>query len=130
MSYIIVEKKTCPNCLKAVGLQTYNRFHGDHCKKPKTEPTSQSPGINKYAELHEKYMELMGTYHNLHIAFMNKPSMWTSRELVTVMLLIGKAVKEIKINNLAMRQQMQIEIKERKKAGAGYKEANKFRKPK
>lgn len=130
MSYIPVEKKVCPNCFRAVGFTMYERWHGDNCKKAKTAPPEQSPGINKYVELHEKYVDLVGQYHNVHITFMNKPSMWTSRELVTIMMLMGKIVKEIKINNLLMRQQMQIDIKERKKAGIGYKEANKFRKPK
>ena len=70
--------------------------------------------INKYIELHERFMELLVTYHNNHTYFMNKPSVWTSRDLVRTMLEISRVVKEIKRNNVVMRKAMQQEINKKK----------------
>ena len=84
--------------------------------------------INKYTELHEKLLDLMGRYHNLHIKFVNKPSIWSSKDIVRLMMEMGRLVREIKKNNLVMRKGMQEEVKIKKKGIAIKKEAKKIRK--
>lgn len=71
--------------------------------------------INKYTELHERFMELLVQYHNNHIYFMNRPSVWTSRDMVRTMLEISRVVKAIKQNNVVMRKAMRQQIRDKKK---------------
>ena len=77
--------------------------------------------INKYIELHEKFLDLLAKYHNYHIVFMNRPSMYSSKDLVTTMMQISRVVRDIKKNNLAMRKDMQQKIKARKQEIAATK---------
>lgn len=84
--------------------------------------------INKYVELHEKMMSLMGRYHNQHIYFMNHPTQWTFRNMVKIMLDMGKLVKEMKKNNLELRDEMKEEVAAKKKLIAAKKEAKRLRK--
>lgn len=86
--------------------------------------------INKYTELHEKLLDLMGRYHNLHIKFVNKPSIWSSKDLVSIMMEMGRLVRDIKKNNLVMRKGMKEEVIVKKKSIAIKKEAKKLRKQK
>lgn len=71
--------------------------------------------INKYIELHERFMELLVQYHNNHTYFMNKPSVWTSRDLVRTMMEISRVVKDIKRNNVEMRKIMRQQVRDKKK---------------
>ena len=71
--------------------------------------------INKYVELHEKFMDLLANYHNAHVVFINKPNFWNTREFLGIMISMSKIVKEIRKNNIAMRKEMQSAIAARKK---------------
>ena len=84
--------------------------------------------INKYVELHEKLLNLLFEYHNFHIRFMERPTAHTQLDLVKTMMKLGKLVREIKKNNLAVRKEMDAKVKEKKKLIAAKKEAKKLRK--
>lgn len=81
--------------------------------------------INKYKELHAQFLDLVIDYHNTHVKFLAKPNKWTSRNLVRVMMKIGKLVKEIKKNNLEMREELialkraELAVKKEKKTHKG-----------
>jgi hypothetical protein len=77
--------------------------------------------INKYVELHEKFIDLLAKYHNNHILFISKPNVYNSRDLVKNMMQISRIVKEIKKNNLVMRKAMQEQVKARKQEIAANK---------
>lgn len=84
--------------------------------------------INKYIELHERLMDLICRYHNMHIRFLNRPTIHTEKDLVKIMMELGKLVREIKKNNLEMRKQMQQQVYEKKKIIAAKKEEKRLRK--
>ena len=46
---------------------------------------------------------------------MNRPSVWTSRDMVRTMLEISRVVKAIKQNNVVMRKAMRQQIRDKKK---------------
>jgi hypothetical protein len=70
--------------------------------------------INKYVELHEKFMDLLAKYHNAHVVFINKPNFWNTRDFLGIMMSMSKLIKEIRKNNIAMRKEMQAAIKAKK----------------
>ena len=70
--------------------------------------------INKYVELHEKFMDLLAKYHNDHVVFINKPNFWNTRDFLGIMMSMSKLIKEIRKNNIAMRKEMQAAIKAKK----------------
>jgi hypothetical protein len=72
--------------------------------------------INKYTELHERFLELIAEYHNAHVVFINKPNLWNTRDFLGIMMSMSKLVKEIRKNNIAMRKEMHAEIKAKKAA--------------
>lgn len=84
--------------------------------------------INKYIELHEKLMQALGEYYNLHIRFTKRPSSWTQTDLIRATMQIGRVVKEIKKNNLAIRKQFAEDNKKKKAAIAAKKEEKRLRK--
>ena len=85
----------------------------------KKKVRSKAPGavidINKYTELHEELISVVGEYYNHHIAFINKPSKWVLRDIVSDLLRINRTVKKLKENNLVNKQLMAAEYAERKK---------------
>lgn len=130
---IKVEKFTCPYCKVNATKVRFEKYHGANCKLiKKSKITSNAPrstlDINKYIELHEKMMSLIGQYHNQHIYFMNHPTQWTFRNMVTIIMDMGKLVKEMKKNNLDIRTEMKEEVASKKKLIAAKKEAKKLRK--
>lgn len=84
--------------------------------------------INKYAELHEKFLNLLFDYHNYHIRFMEKPTAFTQLDLTKTMMKLSKLIREIKKNNVDLRKEMEVNVKEKKKEAAVKKEAKKLRK--
>jgi len=84
--------------------------------------------INKYVELHEKLLNLLFEYHNYHIRFMEKPTMYTQMDIIKTIMKLGKLVREIKKNNVELRKEMSIKVKEKNKLAALKKEAKKLRK--
>jgi phage host-nuclease inhibitor protein Gam len=84
--------------------------------------------INKYVELHEKLLNLLFEYHNYHIRFMEKPTMYTQQDVIKTIMKLGKLVREIKKNNVELRKEMSIKVKEKNKLAALKKEAKKLRK--
>jgi hypothetical protein len=84
--------------------------------------------INKYIELHEQLMNLICRYHNMHIRFLNRPTVHTERDLITLTMELGKLVREIKKNNLEMRKKMQQQVYEKKRLIAAKKEEKRLRK--
>ena len=84
--------------------------------------------INKYVELHEKLLNLLFDYHNYHIRFMEKPTMYTQMDIIKTIMKLGKLVREIKKNNVELRKEMSIKVKEKNKLAALKKEAKKLRK--
>lgn len=71
--------------------------------------------INKYIELHEKFIDLIVKYHNEHTYFINRPSPWTARNLIPVVHEMSRVIKEMKKNNVKMRKDMYEEVKAKKK---------------
>ena len=84
--------------------------------------------INKYVELHEKLLNLLFEYHNYHIRFMEKPTMFTQQDVIKTIMKLGKLIREIKKNNVELRREMGINVQEKKKLTAAHKEAKKLRK--
>ena len=84
--------------------------------------------INKYVELHEKLMKLMFEYHNFHIRFVERPTMYTQMDIIKTIMKLGRLVREIKKNNVEIRKDMNIVVKEKKRLIALKKEAKKIRK--
>lgn len=84
--------------------------------------------INKYVELHEKLVNLLVEYHNFHIRFIERPTAYTQMDIIKTVMKLGKLVREIKKNNVALRREMGVIVKEKKKQTAAQKEAKKLRK--
>ena len=84
--------------------------------------------INKYVELHDKLVNLLVEYHNYHIRFMEKPTMYTQMDIVKTIMKLGKLVREIKKNNVEFRKEMDVKVKEKKKEVAAKQAAKKLRK--
>ena len=84
--------------------------------------------INKYVELHEKLLNLLFEYHNFHIRFMEKPTGYTQLDLTKTMMKLSKLIREIRKNNIEIRKEMNIKVKEKNKLAALKKEAKKLRK--
>lgn len=60
--------------------------------------------INKYNELHAKFLDLINEYHNHHIRLLNSPSQRNVMIMITTVMKISKLIKEIKKNNVALRK--------------------------
>ena len=84
--------------------------------------------INKYVELHEKLLNLLFEYHNFHIRFMEKPTAYTQLDITKTMMKLSKLIREIRKNNIEIRKEMDVKVKEKKKEAAVKKEAKKLRK--
>jgi len=84
--------------------------------------------INKYVELHNTLLELVFEYHNAHTKFMEKSTMYNQMDVIKTIMKLGKLIREIKKNNVALRKEMGIKVKEKNKAQAAIKAAKKLRK--
>jgi hypothetical protein len=58
--------------------------------------------INKYIELHEKFIELLAEYHNNHIYFIRKPNTYTLRLVAKTMRELKRLTREMKVNNVEL----------------------------
>jgi phage host-nuclease inhibitor protein Gam len=59
---------------------------------------------------------------------MEKPTMYTQQDVIKTIMKLGKLVREIKKNNVELRKEMSIKVKEKNKLAALKKEAKKLRK--
>jgi cell shape-determining protein MreC len=59
---------------------------------------------------------------------MEKPTMYTQMDIIKTIMKLGKLVREIKKNNVELRKEMSIKVKEKNKLAALKKEAKKLRK--
>lgn len=84
--------------------------------------------INKYVELHNNLLNLLFDYHNAHIRFIERPTVFTQMAVIKIIMKIGRLVRDIKKNNVIMRKEMNVKVKEKNKAQAAIKAAKKLRK--
>ena len=112
------EKFICPHCKVTATKGRFERWHGDNCSVFVRGTRSKTPeyafDINKYTELHEDFIKAVGVYYNNHIAFMNRPSLWMSKNLVWSMNEIPRTIKAIKKNNIEVRLHLKEQTKKRK----------------
>lgn len=125
---MIPMKYTCPHCKVNATKVRYDKFHGDNCRKLRSSRRPVHFDINKYTELHDRLMAELGSYYNNHIHFMNQPSKWSSRPLVSNIMELGRVIRDIKRNNYIMRKQLAEKIAEKKETIAIKKAAKKLRK--
>jgi len=114
------ETFTCLHCKKVCTKVRYEKSHGDNCSKKikvtvRSNTLMSAIDINKYVDLHEEFVSVIGEYYNHHIGFINKPSEWTSRFLVFDLMKISRLIKRMKANNLASRKQLASAYNEIKK---------------
>jgi hypothetical protein len=69
--------------------------------------------INKYKELYEEFIRLVGELHNEHIRFLHKPSHGSSKRTVSVIGKIRRVSKQMKLTMQVVRADLLIKGRER-----------------
>jgi len=69
--------------------------------------------INKYIELHMKFIDLLAEYHNNHLYFIQKPNAYTCRLVAKTTRKIKRLTREMKLNNIKVNHEL-LEEKRKK----------------
>ena len=63
--------------------------------------------INKYKELHDKFLSELVEYHNLQLTLTDKKMYHTLLDLSKIVMKMGATLKAMKLENFAVRKEIQ-----------------------
>lgn len=62
--------------------------------------------INKYKDIHERFIEAFVGYYNAHNKFVKRPSTFMASSVIKQTMKMQKVLREMRKNNIVMRKEL------------------------
>lgn len=70
--------------------------------------------INKYKEIHDKFIEAFVQYYDAHTKFIKRPSHYTASAVTKGTMKMQRLIREMRKNNIAMRKDLREDKRNQK----------------